>query len=222
MLFVFSNVFSQDPISPFTNSDKVVMNHNYEIKGHEYLYEPWNRGLLVMNDTLFFMQNYLRYDAYNDRVLVKKHNNDSNVFEINDIDLTGFSITDASNINKHNYVKLQPSNFLDGKSSGFFEVVMNIYRTNYFLMKTTKIIYDPNKSKGTQAQNNLQSEFREKKYYFVKNEAGLYVKVRLKKKDIMALLTNHSSQVNAYIYSRKVNFNRPKQVAQLVNYYYTL
>jgi len=214
--------YGQNTASSFSGNQRVDLSHDSNIKGNYFLYESWNNGILIMSDSLFFSENHLRYDAYKDRVLIKQGENLKEAFEINDADLTGFSLLDQKHNLKHDFVKLKSNHFLDKSSSGYFEIVSNTYKTNYVLKKTQKYIYDPNKSKGVAAQNNVQSEFKEKTSYYLKNDTGLYVKVRLKKKDILSLLTKHQSKVQSYIQANTIHFNDEQEVAELVNYYYGL
>lgn len=216
------NSYGQNPTSSFSGSQRVDLNHESNIKGNYYLFDSWNNGVLVMNDTLFFSQSNMRYDGYKDRILIRKGENLKEAFEINDIDLTGFSIFEEKNNLKHDFVKLKTMHFQDNVSSGYFEIISNNYKTNYVLKKTIKYIYDPNKSKGVAAQNNVQSEFKQKTSYFIKNDEGLYVKVRLKKKDVLNILTNNQAKVKSYLDTHTIHFNNEIEVTELVNYYYML
>ena len=217
-----SVVYSQQDLSNFNDSQNVIVYHNSTIKGHEYLYGAWNRGMLVKQDSLFFAQNALRYDAYNDRILVKHGDVEDQAFEINDFNLTGFSIVEADTNVKHYFVNLEESDFVNHHPSGFYEVVFNLENNNYLLKKTVKYIYDPNLSKGVASQNNLQSEFKERISYYLKNNEGLYVKVKLKKKDILNVLNLHTSAMSTYIKAHSIHFNSDEEVAKLANYYYSL
>lgn len=218
-----SIAYNQSDLANFNDTSNVILYHDDNINGEEYLYGPWNKGMLVMHDSLFFAQNYLRYDAYNDRILIKMNTNDDNkAFQINDSNLTGFSIVDANTNMKHDFVKLNKDYFDVHDPDGFYEVVFNIENKNYLLKKTKKYIYDPNKSKGVAAMNNLPSEFKEKVTYFIKNDKGIYVPVRLKKKDILKILKKHPAELEAYINEHHTHFNQETEVVNLVNYYYSL
>lgn len=217
-----SGVYNQQDLSNYNDSERVILSHDNSIKGESYLYGAWNKGMLVMQDTLFFAQNFLRYDAYNDRILVNDNDYDEEAFEVSDYNLTGFSIVESKTNSKHDFVKLATTDFVDHTVTGFFEVVTNPNGTNYLLKKTVKYIYDPNKSKGVAIQNNLQSEFKERTKYYLKNDAGLYVEVRLKKKDILAILNNNPSKLESYIEANDIHFNKDEEVAALADYYYSL
>lgn len=223
-MMCFSSVFAQNSPDNLYREYKawIDIKDTEEIQGTKFMYGGWNQGMLVLSDSLFFQQNYLAYDAYETKVLIKKEENSESVFEVNDINLTGFSIIDNQNKVKHDFVNLYTKNFKDQKSEGYFEIVNNIYKTNYFIKNVKKVIYDPNKSKGTAAVNNYPLEYKEEIFYYIKDEDSLYMEVILKKNDIMNLLKKHPEKIETFIKSKKIKFNNELQVADLVNYYYSL
>lgn len=200
----------------------VIITLNNEIKGKNYVYDEWNKGMLVLNDSVFSVQDYLKYDALKDRVFIKSHNNISEVIEINDKSLTGFSILEKDGNIKHDFVKLQRKYFTGDAENGFYEMVFNLQSTNYFIKRTTKIIYDPNRSKGAQTINNYPLEYQDKITYYIKNKDGLYEAIRLKKKEITSILYQYPNKIAAFVKMNKINYSKEIDVAKLVNYYYSL
>jgi len=220
----FSSSFAQNSPDNLYREYKgwIDINDTKGVQGTKFIYGEWNQGMLVLNDSLFFMQDYLAYDAYDEKILIKKEENSETVFEVNDFSLTGFSIIENNNKIKHDFVNLQAKHFKDKKSQGYFEILKNVYKTNYFIKSTQKVINDPNKSKGTAAINNFPLEYKDETTYYMKGEDGLYVEVGLKKKKIMSVLTKHATKIKTYTKSKKINFSKENQVADLVNYYYSL
>lgn len=206
----------------FTNWNVIDIKSTGDIKGTKFLYGDWNNGILVLNDSLFFMKEYIALDAFDSKLFIKENENSETVFELSDFNLTGFSIIEKETNEKHQFVVLSSSNFKDIEPEGYYEIIENIFSTNYLLKKTQKVLYDPNKSRGTAAVNNIPKEYQEKVTYFLKNEDGLFVEVKLKKKDIMQYFTKHTSVIDSYIKAKKINFSKEKQVSELVNYYYSL
>lgn len=192
------------------------------MKGHDFVYNEWNRGMLVLNDSVFSKQDYLKYDALNDRVLIKSSNNSNEIMNITDRTLTGFSILDVTKNLKHDFVKLNGAHFKDNAASGFYEIIFNLSNTNYFIKKNKKIIFDPNRSKGTMAINNLPLEYKDNNSYYIKNSEGLYANVRLNKKSIKSVLTKNILKVNEFIKINKIKFKSEQDVMKLVNYYYSI
>ncbi|NOR28126.1 MAG: hypothetical protein GQ540_06315 [Lutibacter sp.] len=197
----------------------VIITKNLEIKGNDFIYDEWNRGMLVLNDSIFSKQDFLKFDVFKNRVFIKKNQEE---IEIQDRSLSGFSIIEKERNLKHDFVKLNLSHFKSGIEDGFYEIVFNIQNTNYFIKKNTKILFDPNRSKGSQTINNFPLEYQDKTFYFIKNSEGLYVKVRLKKKDVKLVLVNHSKLIDGYMKSKKLKYNKESDVVKLVNYYYSL
>ena len=226
MVFVLflSNLFAQniDYLSKQDHYGRIVILQNNEIKGKDYVYDEWNLGMLVLNDSIFSKQNYLKYDVYKNRVLIKNMKNLNEIIEITDKSLTGFSIFEGNSNLKHDFVNLKSNAFKSDGEDGFYEIVFNFQNTNYFIKKHTKIIYDPNRSKGSQTFNNLPSEYKNNTTYYLKNIDGLYEKIRLKKKDIKPLLPKHTKALDSYIKANKINFSKESDVVKLVNYYYSL
>lgn len=222
--FFYLNTFSQNSPDNLYREYKswIDIKENEDIKGTKFVYGKWNKGMLVLSDSLFFMQNYLAYDVLDTKLIIKKEENSETVFEVNDLNLTGFSIIENDNNKKHDFVNLYPKHFKDQKSRGYFEIVNNINRTNYFIKNVKKEIYDPNKSKGTAAINNFPFEYKDVITYYIKGEDNLYKEIVLKKKEIMNVLNKHPEKIEAYIKSKKISFNSELQVSDLVNYYYSL
>jgi len=218
----FSSVFSQNPYGSVFSGERLIIDYRGNFKGKSFIYDEWNRGMLVLNDSVFSKQDFLQYDAYKNRILIKESEDSEQIIEITDASLTGFCIIENKRNLKHDFVRLKSKDFKGPAKSGFYEIVYNIQNTNYFIKKNTKILFDPNRSKGTMTHNNLPFELKDKTTYYIKNNNGLYVKVRLKKKDIKAVLTTHTKLTDAYIKTNKIRLGKESDVMKLVNYYYSL
>lgn len=219
----FINGFSQSQESIGIGAKgSVIFEKNAEIKGDIFIYNVWNKGVLVLKEDIFSRQDFIKYDAYNDRVLIKNMSNLDEVIEITDNDLIGFSIFEGESNLKHDFVKLNANHFESEGEEGFYEIVWNLEQTNYVLKRNIKIIYDPNKSKGTESINNFPLEYKDKNVYFLKNNDGLYVKIRLNKKDVKKVLTEHSQLVDSFIKTNKIKLTKESNVVKLANYYYSL
>ena len=201
--------------------DRIEFPQEREIIGSEYLYDGWNNGMLVLNDSVFSYQSFLNYNAVKDQLLMRKSMNDE-IIEIYDQDLTGFSIEESKS-SPHNYLFLADKDFEQpDNNDGFYEIVNNLNNTSYLIKKNVKLLFDPNKSKGTQAINNVPLEYKEKQYYYLKNDADLYVKIKLNKKSIKSVLTAHSSELDKFIKTKKIKFSHDADIVKLANYYYSL
>lgn len=223
-ILLFSNIFSQngDNLAKEDRGRVIIVQSN-EIKGKDYIYDEWNKGMLVLNDSVFSVQNYLKYDAYKNSLFIKNMaDNGNEVIEINDKSVTGFSILENNRNIKHDFVNLQKKDFMGEVENGFYELVFNLQNTNYFIKRISKILFDPNRSEGSQTINNYPLEYQDKLIYYIKNTDGLYVEVKLNKKEIIAVLNLHSKEIEAYLKMNKINFGKEEHVVKLVNYYYSL
>lgn len=209
----------QTPESLLNGNRKAKILDKSNIKGAYFVYGKWNVGELVLNDSVISNQDYLRYDAYENKIFIKKR---EDVIEINDNSLVGFSIIERKKNIKHDFVKLQKKDFKNNGEVWFYEIVFNDQNSNYVLKKNVKIVYDPNINKSTQFINDEPLEFKDKSKYFIMNNKGLYVLVRLNKKEIKAILTNHAKLVDSFIKKNRIKFRREEDVVKLVNYYYSL
>ena len=141
---------------------------------------------------------------------------------ITDNVVTGFAIHKNA-VNLHFFVKVNISQFEDNDNpSRFYEVISNHEKTNYLLKDVKKYLYDPNKSKGYMTENSFPMEYKQRVYYFIKNNSGKYVKSKLSKKAILKNLNDKSSELKKYLASNKINFKDEHDVAKNLNYYHTL
>lgn len=213
--------YSQSPYSPINGSQKVIIENYTTVKGSEFIYNKWNKGVIVLYDSIFSVQEAIGYDAYKQRLLLKLKG-ENEAIEIDDNSVTGFAFFDPNSGLKHDFVKLNSNNFEYVTQQGFFEIVYNLENKNYLIKKVEKVLFDPNKSKSVEAINNFPLEFRDKITYFIKNEEGIYVEIRLRKKDIKAVLKHHTNLVNSYVSRGKFSFTNENDVVNLINYYYSL
>lgn len=202
--------------------DRIEFSQERNIEGTEFLYDGWNRGELVINDSIFLNQKYLKYDAFRG-VLLMRESMDTKPIEVLDNDLTGFSIIEHEEGLPHTYLKLSDKDFLEAHNNyGFYEVSFNIENKNNLIKKNFKVLYDPNKSSGTETINNVPLSYKLKKKYYLKNANNLYVKTKLSKRSIIHILNKHSVKVNRYIKVQKIKCNNESDVVKLAAYYYSL
>lgn len=222
-VFVFSTTIAQNPLNLFQEGGgRVILEQSHDYKGVNYVYNEWNKGMLVLNDSIFSAQDYIKYDAFNNRVLIKNMKNLNEIIEIYDNSLTGFSILETDKNLKHDFVKLQSSEFNEFNDGIYFEIVFNLENKNYLLKRTSKYLYDPSKSKGSQPMGHIPLEYKDNVEYYLKNNEGKYERVQLRKKDILSVLNKNSKLVSDYIKKKKISFYKEGDVVRLANYYYSL
>lgn len=199
--------------------ERVIINQNSEVKGVNFLFEEWNKGVLFFENGDNKHQDFVQYNMYNDVIYTKQGNS---IMEFSKNDLSGFTLIERKISIKHDFISLKKEDFVNQENEGFFEVIANLEGSKYLIKKLYKIIYDPNKSKGTQAINNIPKEYKDKKSFFLINQDGLYERVKLNKKGVKKVLNKNSEKMNAFIKQNNIKFNSEKDVIKLANYYYSL
>ncbi|MDC9723104.1 MAG: hypothetical protein PSN34_10110 [Urechidicola sp.] len=203
------------------SSNALRINYKTENKGNPYLYDEWKKGYLVINDTVISKQDKLQMDLEKGELIVGMGEGRGTI--IDDKSVTGFAINKPDNLNKHFYVRLEPSQFEDtDRTSQFYEVISNLEKTNYLVKEVQKYLYDPNRSRGYQTENSLPMEWKKRTYYFIKNSSGKYIKTKLNKKAVLKVLSDKNKEVKSYVASNKINFKKEHDVVKLLNYYHSL
>ncbi len=214
------NRFYSDAMN-LEGSREVSIDYAPGVKGSPYLYEQWKEGYLVINDTVISPQKALQMDLVNGELIVALDGETGMI--IDDKDITGFAINKDNSVNRHYFVRLEPSVFEDtDKASRFYEVISNLSKTNYLIKDVQKYLFDPNRSKGYQTQNSIPQEYKERTYHYIKTRSGKYVKTKLSKKSILNLLDDKSSEIKSFVSSNKINFKNEHDIVKVLDYYYTL
>jgi len=202
-------------------SNALRINYKTENEGNPYLYDEWKKGYLVINDTVISKQDKLQMDLEKGELIVGMGEGRGTI--IDDKSITGFAINKPDNINKHFYVRLEPSQFEDkDRTSHFYEVISNLEKTNYLVKEVQKYLYDPNRSRGYQTENSLPMEWKKRTYYFIKNSSGEYIKTKLNKKAVLKVLSDKNKEVKSYVASNKINLKKEHDIVKLLNYYHSL
>ncbi|PHR72581.1 MAG: hypothetical protein COA67_04855 [Lutibacter sp.] len=192
--------------------------------GTPYLYNNWKTGYVIINDSIISSQKKIQFNQETGELIIGSKN--QNGIVITDKSVTGFAIDKGDNItsiNRHVFAKINSAQFENSNgTSAFYEVVSNLEQTNYLIKDVKKYLFDPNKSRGYQTQNSIPQEYKEKVSYFVKNKSGKYIKTKLRKKNVLKILNDKNSEVNAFILSNKINFSKEHDVVRVLNYYHKL
>jgi hypothetical protein len=230
LLFIFALSsfigFAQDNLNNtiFERGTNHLLQINFktENKGTPYLYDEWNEGYLVLNDSVLSPQNGIQLNLESGDLIISTGGNKETGMVITDDAVTGFAIHKNA-ANHHLFAKVNNSQFEDNdKPSPFYEVISNHKKTNYLLKDVKKYLYDPNKSKGYMTENSFPMEYKQRVNYFIKNKSGKYVKSKLKKKTILKILNDKSSELKAFISSKKINFKKEHDVVKVLEYYHSL
>jgi hypothetical protein len=234
LLFIFTLIpvisFAQDnklgveSIITGRGVETIQVNFTPAHKGTPYLYDSWKTGYVVINDSIISAQEKIQFNLETGELIIGAKNNSGII--ITDASVTGFAIDKDDNItsiNRHNFAKINVSQFDDSDgASKFYQVVSNLQQTNYLIKDVKKYLFDPNKSRGYQTQNNIPQEYKEKTSYYIKNKSGKYFRTKLQKKNVLKILEDKSSEVKAFVSTNKINFNKEHDVVRVLDYYHTL
>ena len=221
LLFSQGNDAIQNDAININFGNELRIKYKTEYKGNPYLYDEWKEGYLVISDTVISPQKKLQMDLEKGELIVGMGKGRGTI--IDDKSITGFAINKRDNLNKHFYVRLEPSQFEDtDRTSHFYEAISNFKKTNYLIKEEQKYLYDPNKSRGYQTENNLPMEWKKRTYYFIKNSSGKYIKTKLNKKSVLKVLSDKSKEVKSYVASNKIDLKKENDVVKLLNYYHSL
>ena len=90
------------------------------------------------------------------------------------------------------------------------------------LRKDKKIFVKSVKAKNSYTRDKPAKFILERAYYIYDNSNSQIVKIKLKKKNIISLLSNHKVKIENYIKSNKLKLKDEKDVVGLFKYYNTL
>lgn len=213
--------YQTDLMDSANDARQLRVNYKPTTVGTPYLYNQWKEGYLVINDSVMSPQKAIQVDLVNGELIVALDGERGMI--IDDKDITGFAINKDDNVNRHYFVRLEPSTFEDtDRTSHFYEVITNLGKTNYLVKDVQKYLFDPNRSRGYQTENSFPQEYKERTYYYIKTRSGKYVKTKLNKKSILSLLDDKSSQVKGFVASKKINFKKEHDIVKVLDYYYSL
>lgn len=202
-------------------NDIININFTPENKGTPYLYDGWKKGYLIINDSIVSSQEKIQFNLQTGELIIGLEKETGII--ITDKAITGFAIDKTDNINRHIFARINTSQFEDSdKTRQFYEVVSNLGKTNYLIKDVKKYLFDPNKSRGYQTQNSIPQEYKEKVSYYMKNKSGKYIKTKLRKKSILKILNDKSSEIKAFVSSKNLNFSEEYDVVRVLDYYHTL
>ncbi len=172
------------------------------IQGHEY-FENENKLASVFVNKQKSRRAFVRYNALNDQI----------------------EVTEVFNVLKRDNIEIvldegYAYKVLDFEGTKQFFVFLKEGKTS-LVMKVEKKIKQGREAIGGY-QKTTKDKYVEKHSYFILNEEGELLKMRLKEKDILRVLGDRKSEIEKYISSKKLNCKKEKDVVKIVNYYNTL
>jgi hypothetical protein len=190
-----------------------------ENKTSPFLYNQWGEGYLIINDSIISSQKKIHFNLETGELIIGSDTGKSVLLKGES--LTGFVINSNDKNNRRVFSKINSNVFENTQTKrNFYEIILNEQGSEYLIKDVKKYVFGLEKFK--ESQSNLPIEYKKKTNYYIKNNAGKYVEVKLNKRNVLKVLTDKSSEVKAFALSNNINFKREHDVVRVLDYYHTL
>lgn len=186
---------------------KIWKNLYYNIEGDEYLFsKDFLTASVTMNGKKFDSLN-LRYDIYNDELILKV--NSATSIQLNKEMVTSFTLDYNNTI--YNFRKLSTTS--QNAPSGYINILYE-GKTNLYLKYRKEILL--------LAVDHKYDQFNQKQHLYL-NKDNQYYKIS-GKRDFLMLLVDQKNKIGEYIRSEniKIKKNRPESFIPVLKYYDSL
>jgi len=180
-----------------------------DVQGSQFLYDNWSNGSVVTAKGKTYDKVVLKYDNYNDKIYFKSENGE--LLEFVD-DIKSFTLQ------KDGLEKLY--------TKGFPEIdkfSLNTYFEVLFKGGNILLLFKPYKYlTETKAYNSATTEkkFVDNYAYYI-FKIGKMEKFKPSKKEVLALFSDKSEQVNGFIKSSNIDFKSNTDLAKVFDFYYS-
>lgn len=195
----------------------VVSTYNaaYEgIKGSPFIFEDWQDGAVLQNDSILYKGLSLKYDAYKDELLyLNTRNNTPMVMDKNDI--TSFTLAGSDISSSKVFVKIP----YDGKKV-FMQLIYEGKKID-FLKQYVKMLREAD-YQGAYNADRPYDEFVEGDSYFLRLKSGEMEKIKLNRNNIIKSFPDKQQELKSYAKKNDMKLNNEQDVIKLIKYYKTL
>ena len=170
---------------------------------------PFTTDDFVLGTVIGYKANYLlRYDTFNDQMLVKRE--DGNVVIINKEAITEVTFNDGTKYVVFDYT------FDGAKKNGYLEVLLE--NSAISLLKKEVIKFVPAQKPASGYDQPKPPSFKKARdQYFISNKNG-EINSFSKKKDFLMLFPDIKKDIENFIKSNKVKFTKEKDLIKLVEH----
>lgn len=198
------------------NNTVVVFNDTYEgVRGTPFYSDSWSKGTIVLIDDTRYEELELKYNMYEDIVLLK--NKTGGAIIPNQSFIQEFHLEDSLGVD-HKFIKIR---FGDDKiyaedMSGFFELLYD--GENTFIVKRKKYM-QPADYTGAYSANKPYDEFRESasEYYWI-DKLGKITEFNKGKKNVLRAL-NDDGELAQFVREEKLALKNEKDLILLIAYF---
>ena len=221
-LFLFGHLCTAqlllEKLAVFQESATVFNNMQYSIDGidgHQYFLDDWGTGKLIINDSIINFQARIQFDMVSGEPIIGNTSDKKKGFILRDKSVTGFVI------NNTNFIKIPSSMFLKEVKRNYF-VTPLLTKSNQLLISYLKILKEPYILKNTYSDGNSNRKYITLKRFYVLNKNNKYIAVKLKKKAILAALSDKEVALKKYVKTQGLSYKKENDVAALLAYYHSL
>jgi hypothetical protein len=220
-LFLSSLCSAQRPVINLANIEQTARVQNdlkYTvdgIDGHQYLSDDWGTGKIIINDSIDAYKEKIQFDMVSGEPIIGSTTNAKKGFILRDKSVTGFVIND------NNFVKI-PSNMFLTKVERHYFMTPALSKNSYLLADYSKILKEPYILKNTYNNASPNKKYVTLKKYYILNKDRKYVSIKLKKKAILAVLSNKEKGLKKYVKKQNLSYKDQKDVAKILAYYHSL
>lgn len=216
LLFVSINAFSQQALTFSGNGEtnftsgyftKYVPGDDYKfVEGNPYLFEKWSTGIIKLESGANLKMESCMYDLYHERLMFLQDENP--LYFSNPEDIDRFTVGTSEFIN----IKNETNN-------DFYEILVEGKDLKLLKKYNCDIIKGKETNGITQA---TADKFKITNDYYLKKGDVELIKVKIKEKDILKLLSNKEQEVKKYIQDNKLNLKNENDLVELFKFYSTL
>jgi hypothetical protein len=221
LLFLSSLCSAQNPVIKLANMEQTARVQNdlkYTvdgIEGHQYLLDDWGSGKIIINDSINAYKEKIQFDMVSGEPIIGSSTNEKKGFILRDKSVTGFVI------NNTYFVKIPWNMFLTKVERHYF-IAPTFSKNNYLLEDYRKILKEPYILKNTYNNASPNKKYVTLKNYYILNKDRKYVSVKLKKKAILAVLSDKEKGLKKYVKTQNLSYTDQKDVAKILAYYHSL
>jgi hypothetical protein len=215
--------FAQQPTNQINQADLDAVNTSeflirpfnigYEgVEGTPFLFDNWSSGLIVMINNDSIGDYDLKYDIFEDQLVVLSKRNDQPMIPLQTV-IRSFSLLDSIGI-EHVFVNTHPDERQpEIKREGFFEV---LYQGRMQLLKKHKKYFVKADFEGAYNSGKRYDEFRNEvsRYYLLK-PGGTFIELKKGKKGILKSLDDDGTYAGI-VKDNKLDLRNEKDLIQLI------
>jgi len=205
----FKNFVSADYSGPI-----YTYNDSYEgVKGTPFVFEEWLKGIVLLKDSTLFKGLSLKYDAYNDELVILNTKNNTPMV-MDKTPISAFTLATSELTPSMLFVKVpyDEKNFFmqliyEGKRIDFLkQYKKRLRKADYEGPYNAGIPYD---------------EFIEGNNYFLRFPTGKMEKTKLNRRSIIKSFPNKQQELKSFAKKNNMNLDNEQDVIKLIKYYIT-